>query len=237
MALGWRHRFAQWRLHRPLAALVRAARRLERVAAYSAWREAEARAPFDDFPCAEPRYTRRSELYAHLLEQRQLADGPIDYLEFGVAGGDSLRWWLAHQRHPDSRFYGFDGFTGLPEAWEEKAAGHFGREGRAPLGLDDPRCTLVPGLFQQTLLPFLAETKLPHRRVVHLDADLYSATLYVLLHLEPVLSRGDLVLLDEFTSLEHELRAWQDALAATHRRARLVGARNNYRQVAFELES
>jgi len=235
MTPGWRHRFAQWRLHRGLRAVIAAARRLERVAAYSAWREAAAPAAFDDFPCAAPRYQRRTELYAFLLEHAGLADVAIDYLEFGVAGGDSLRWWLAQQRQPDSRFYGFDGFTGLPEAWDDLPAGHFAREG-LPQGLDDPRCRLVPGLFQQTLRPFLASVKLAHRRVVHLDADLYSSTLYVLLHLEPHLRRGDLVLFDEFTSLEHELRAWQDALAATGRHARLVAARNNYRQVAFELE-
>lgn len=231
----WRHRFAQWGLHGPLGGLARAAHRFERVAAYSAWREAQAGAVFDDFPCRTPRYERRTELYEFLLSHFDLAEQPVCYLEFGVAGGDSLRWWLGHNVDPASRFYGFDVFTGLPEAWEEKEAGHFS-QGGAPPAIDDPRCHFVPGLFQQTLRPFLAETKLAPRRIVHGDADLYSSTLYVLMHLEPHLERGDLVLFDEFTSFEHEFRAWQDVLAATGRRARLLGAVNDYRQVAFELE-
>ena len=39
--------------------------------------------------------------------------GAIDYLEFGVFQGESLRSWTQIDSHPESRFYGFDSFKGL----------------------------------------------------------------------------------------------------------------------------
>ena len=35
---------------------------------------------------------------------------PINYLEFGVYTGESLRKWTALSNNTDSRFYGFDSF-------------------------------------------------------------------------------------------------------------------------------
>lgn len=56
----------------------------------------------------------RNWLYRSVIEQEALDRCPINYLEFGVYRGDSLRLWLDGISHPDSRFVGFDTFTGLP---------------------------------------------------------------------------------------------------------------------------
>lgn len=47
---------------------------------------------------------------------RRYGEGPVDYLEFGVAEGGSMRVALSNLG-PDSRCFGFDSFEGLPEDW------------------------------------------------------------------------------------------------------------------------
>ncbi|MGL4347529.1 MAG: hypothetical protein ACRCR9_05570 [Chitinophagaceae bacterium] len=41
-------------------------------------------------------------------------------MEFGVANGSSLQYWINKNYCQESFFYGFDTFEGLPEKW-----GHF----------------------------------------------------------------------------------------------------------------
>src|SRR5579864_4922166 len=79
-----------------------------------------------------PRFENRQELYRH-LQKSVLKDEPIDYLEFGVADGGSMRAWCQINQHPGSRFFGFDCFTGLPEDWTSKhPKGTFNRDGVPP---------------------------------------------------------------------------------------------------------
>ena len=59
-------------------------------------------------------FTCRRDLHAHINEN-VCANDPIDYLEFGVYRGETLRMWTEINRHADSRFIGFDSFAGLPE--------------------------------------------------------------------------------------------------------------------------
>ena len=96
--------------------------------------------------------------------------------------GDSINEWINLSISPhSSRFYGFDTFTGLPEHWFKyfsKSA--FNVAGKIPEILDS-RVTFVKGLFQDTLGNFLNGFNRKNRIVVHIDADLYSSTLFVLL--------------------------------------------------------
>ena len=74
--------------------------------------------------------------------------GPIDFYEFGVADGISFRWWIARNRNSESRFYGFDTFTGLPENFGVMRKEDYDTKGEFPNVNNDPRCTFIPGLFQ-----------------------------------------------------------------------------------------
>lgn len=185
----------------------------------------------------QPVHSGRFKLYDALLAQERL-DAPIDYLEFGVAEGASLRWWVDHVGHPDARFVGFDSFEGLPEAWGPTPAGAHSTGGRMP-AIDDPRCSFEVGLIQDTLGPFLARTKLERRTVVHIDVDLYSSTLFTLTRLAPYLKANDVLLFDELGSVRHpadEFRAFLDYTSSYGVGYRAVATSHVYRQVAVVLE-
>lgn len=181
----------------------------------------------------------RYALYRHVLDT-VLGPGPIDYLEFGVFRGDSILWWAREQHHPDSRFFGFDSFEGLPEDWAlgtgTLAKGALTTEGAMPQ-TEDPRVRFVKGWYQDSLPPFLQSFTPRSRLVLHCDSDLYSSTLYVLTRLDHLLVPGSIVLFDEFCNQE-EYRAVRDYLSAYRRECRIVGAaRSNYKNLCLEMIS
>jgi O-methyltransferase len=179
-------------------------------------------------------YEKRYSLYNSIVERERLSDAVIDYLEFGVFEGNSLRWWLEANTHPASRFVGFDTFHGLPEDWGNVPMGTFTTEGKLP-DVRDPRCTFEAGLFQHTLSPFLTRFHLGRRTVVHLDADLYTSTLFVLTTLGNYLKKGDFIFFDDFSSPTHEFRAFYDFASSFYVRYELSGTVNNHTQICIKL--
>ena len=131
----------------------------------------------------------------------------IIYLEFGVSGGYSFNWWLKANSHPSSRFVGFDTFEGLPEDWGGFKKGAMTTHSEVP-DVEDNRAVFVEGLFQDTLPAFLTEIDKDKKKVIMMDADMYSSTLYVLTFLAPFLRRGDIVLFDQFNVPMHEFLAY-----------------------------
>jgi hypothetical protein len=183
-----------------------------------------------------PHFETRDDLYAHLA--RGFAAHPIDYLEFGVFEGETIRTWARLHRHPDSRFFGFDSFEGLPEAWALPGKiirkGQYDAKGRVPV-VDDPRVGFVTGLFQDSLRGFLRDYTPGGQLVVHCDADLHSSTLYVLATLDEILAPGSVIVFDELSG-GAEFRAFRDYTSAFRRSARLLGtASYNYAQAALEI--
>jgi O-methyltransferase len=159
----------------------------------------------------------RSKLYEKVASEYGLADEEMVYLEFGVYKGTSFKFWLEKNLNPNSGFYGFDTFSGLPEDWGHIPKGHFNTEGQIPI-FDDNRYNFYKGLFHDTLPPFLTANKerLSKKLIINLDADLYSSTLYVLINISGFLKKGDILLFDEFFSVVNastEFRAFLDFLA------------------------
>ena len=116
------------------------------------------------------------------------------FLEFGVMNGESINHLAKIKSH--QKFYGFDCFTGLPEDWSE-----YYPKGHMKVNIIPTvkkNVELVVGLFQDTLLPFLEKHKKPIA-FLHLDADLYSSTKYVLFTLanENRLQPGTVIEFDE----------------------------------------
>jgi len=178
----------------------------------------------------------RTALYGRVLRDENL-DGPIDYLEFGVYRGDSLRWWCEHITCPDARFYGFDCFQGLPEAWGVVSAGTFDTGGKIP-EIDDKRLEFVVGLFNDSLRAFLQRYPLKRRKIIHMDADLYTSTLYVLTQIAHYLRSGDVLIFDEFGSIrmvDHEFRACEDFCKSYHVSIQALGANELLETVAVKV--
>ena len=203
------------------------------MARLSRWISRHRDVPYSDFYTPKFDYAKRFDLYRHVIETEQL-DGPIDYLEVGVAKGVSFKWWVEANSHPGSRFYGFDTFTGLPEDWGPFKKGDMSA-GNQPPDVADPRASFIQGLFQQTLHPFLERKPLQNRMIIHMDADLYSSTLFVLTSLAPHLKPDDVLIFDEFNVPLHEFKAFSEFVEAYYLDYVVLGAVNNYHQVAIKL--
>jgi hypothetical protein len=157
------------------------------------------------------------------------------YLEFGVAAGDSIRFWSELLRNPGSHLHGFDTFEGLPFDWKgDLKKGSFSTQGKVPQ-IEDTRVKFYRGLFEQTLPQY----QLPEHEilVINVDCDLYSSALYALKSLTPYVSHNTYIYFDEFSDRNNELRAFNDFLVATGKRFRTFAATKTYGHVIFEFVS
>jgi O-methyltransferase len=190
--------------------------------------------PFSDFYKPFRSYHDRIKLFTHISKTEGLHNKPIHYLEFGVASGASFSWWLNENKNDHSLFFGFDTFEGLPEDWHFHKKGDFNHDVPA---LADKRGIFVKGLFQDTLYKFLEEYRKNEQatRVLHLDADLYSSTLFALTMMAPYLKKGDILFFDEFNIPNHEFAAWNDFVRSYYIKYEVVGAVNNFYQTCFKI--
>ena len=170
-----------------------------------------------------PTFTDRLKQW-HFLNREILQNLPIDYFEFGVYKGESIREWSKLSVSPYSRFYGFDTFTGLPEPWfKEFGEGAFDVGGRIP-DISDTRLTFIKGTFQDTLGIFLNSFSRRSRMVVHLDADLFSSTIFVLFSMHQYFKEGDIIMFDDFLDPLGEFMAFSNYCQAFRIKPKLISA-------------
>jgi hypothetical protein len=189
----------------------------------------------NDFWTFKRDYSKRYQLYQYVVDILRLKNEAFNYYEFGVSGGYSFKWWLNTCINKESRFFGFDTFEGLPEKW-----GIF-KKGDMKAAIpetDDPRAEFIKGLFQDTLQVFLKTHEIisGKRKIIHLDADLFSSTIFALVSMSPYLKKGDILFFDEFNVPDHEFRAFRIFSETWHIRTKLLGAVNNFLQTAFIIE-
>ena len=175
--------------------------------------------------------------YRDALDRLALAAGRDevgDYLEFGVYVGTSLLCMHRASRAvglESLRLYGFDSFEGLPEVTATEAAGVWEpgslraeyslvREHLTRNGIDWDRTTLVPGWFEETLVPGLAhELGIKKAGIIMIDCEIYSAALTALTFCAPLIRDMAVVFLDEWTKAQYanvsggERRAFEEFLA------------------------
>lgn len=190
---------------------------------------------FHDRKLAVPiRCADRAPLYDHVAS---LIHEPATYVEFGVFKGATLRHWTGLLKHPASCLHGFDSFEGLPETWSY----FVGKETLDVHGVmprfDDPRVRLFKGWFTQTLPGYLRDFHPHPTLIIHLDADLYSSTSFVLWELKPHLRPGTILIFDEFFDREHELKAFTEFLHEFPMVIECIGATLALSQAAFRIKS
>jgi hypothetical protein len=176
----------------------------------------------------------REEMYDY-VHQYSIRQEAIDYLEFGVFRGESIRYWTTLSTNNESRFFGFDSFEGLPEEWRpDKLKGHFDVGGNMPQ-IADGRVKLVKGWFKDTIPRFVRDFMRKNRLVIHIDADLYGSAMLALVHLGPFMSKGTLILFDELYDREHEFKAFMDFQRIFPQQIRIVAEVGNYGKICAEL--
>ena len=134
--------------------------------------------------------------------------------EFGVWKGESINFFAKHCA--EHEVFGFDSFEGLEENWSgyRLQKGFFSTNGVMPRC--EPNVKLLKGWFEDTVPGFLNQIGEAKISLLHLDADTYKPTAYVLGALARNIQRGTVILFDEFFGYpnyqSHEYRAWHEFL-------------------------
>ena len=143
-------------------------------------------------------------------------------LEFGSFRGKSLRYLGPRVQ---GTIHGFDSFEGLKEDWAGASAkGAFDVGGQLPSVPSNVE--LHKGWFDATLPPFLAAHPGPVR-FLHLDADTYESTAYVLDQLEERIVPGTVIQFDEYFGYNGwrfgEYKAFEEFIERTGRTFTYLG--------------
>ncbi len=225
--------FALFKLHILVGPFTGFLLNLAYLSKLSKWINTNKDLPFNDFFSGNRNPKKRFGLYKYLNENI-IKDRAINYLEFGVAHGWSFYWWLKNHNNPNSRLHGFDTFNGLPEDYGPYKKGDMST-GNEVLKTNDPRASFYQGLFQQTLPGFLKTFNNQNLTVIHMDADLYTATLFTLTTLANFLKKGDIIFFDEFCVPTHEFLAFKNFTESYYINLKPIAASNNYIFTAFEV--
>lgn len=227
--------FMKWNLHRMVQPFSTSLDNAISMGYMSQWRKQHPVTGYNDFYQETWDYNRRYKLYEAIAGQEGLFIQPLDYFEFGVAGGYSFKWWLQHNPVTGSRFFGFDTFEGLPEKWGafEKGSMAYALDS---LDIHDERASFYKGLFQETLIPFLDQYDNRNRKLIHIDSDLFSSAIFTLSQLYRFLRPGDILLFDEFAVPRHEFLAFKIFTEAFYVDYEVIGAANNYLFVAIKIK-
>lgn len=149
------------------------------------------------------------KLWNFCASRAGLVGGSI--LEFGVFKGRSINHFA--KVFGESTVHGFDSLEGLAEDWTgyHLPKGTFDLKGELPKVQNN--VVLHKGWFSSTLPKFLEEND-EKIRLCHIDCDTYLSSRYVLTKLAPKLSKGSVIIFDEYYGYpnwqEGEFRAWQE---------------------------
>jgi len=155
--------------------------------------------------------------------------------EFGVWKGASINYFA--KKCPKTQIYGFDSFEGLEEDWHGfvLSKGTFSTYGKMPEC--EKNVTLYKGCFENTLPGFIEKLDHAKIQILHMDADTYKPTAFVLNSLSKNLGPGTIIIFDEYFGYpnfrSHEFKAWNEFVNSTQIKFRYIGYTEQ--QVAVEI--
>jgi hypothetical protein len=179
----------------------------------------------------------RKDLWKYCLETSRLISGAETtlILEFGVWKGESINFFA--DALPSSKVYGFDSFQGLEENWYgySLVKNAFNLDGKFPAVRNNVE--LIPGWYDDTLSKFMVKYEGTSVGLLHLDSDTYTPTKFVLKTLHRSISKGTIIIFDEFFGYPnwelHEYLAWVEFVEENKINFRYLGYTNM--QVAVEI--
>lgn len=157
---------------------------------------------------------RRMKLFLYLnFLFNKLLNVPGDIVECGVGKGRSFLFltFLASTEGKSRTVWGFDSFEGFPEPSRNDSSDRNPKKGEwsgthpediiailKNAGIPDQfikgNTKLVPGFFENTVQKYSGK----NIALLHIDADLYGSYVVVLKKMFPLVSRGGIVLFDEY---------------------------------------
>ena len=129
---------------------------------------------------------KRSDFFNVAIE---LSVNSRPFYEFGVWRGNSFQYLI----NTFKKGFGFDTFTGLPEAWGSQPIGTYSSDGVIP-EIDGGE--FIVGKFEKTLPNFFSKER-PMASLINFDADLYSSTLCALNNANKVIDDKTILVFDE----------------------------------------
>ncbi|MDQ1266518.1 MAG: hypothetical protein QG635_1670 [Bacteroidota bacterium] len=176
-------------------------------------------------------------LYDFVIKKYGLDETEILFLEFGVFKGDSIKYWSKKNRNNESLFFGFDSFEGLPQKWGIRDVGSFSTDGKIPL-INDTRISFIKGWYSNTLSDFIESNSklLRQNKIINMDSDLYTSTLYVLYNLSKFIIPGDFIFFDDFFTIRNnaeEFRAFNDFANSSNLKYDIIAKTNG--QIVIEI--
>ena len=173
-------------------------------------------------------FDRPEELWSFCIDKSfylKSGGGEGVVAEFGVWKGGSINYFA--KKCPNARLYGFDSFEGLEEDWHgfRHSKGFFSLNGKLPKV--ESNVILRKGWFEDTVPKFLEETTGVQIHLLHMDADTYKPTSYVLNSLANHLDSGSIIIFDEYFGYpnyqQHEFKAFKEFVNKFNVNYRYIG--------------
>ena len=157
------------------------------------------------------------------------------FYEFGVWRASSFKYLIKFFK----KGYGFDTFTGLPEAWD--TGSHVEEKGTYTSDGNVPKIKggeFIAGKFEDTLPAFFSESR-RIASIINFDADLYSSTICALNFSKSVMDEDTVLIFDEFLMNESweydEAKALDEFCASNHCSYDVIAISFFTKQVAVKL--